>query len=71
VIVDDRALNQRAVQMLAAILARQDGDHPTVTPPSPSLGGGSVLAQSRASLAGSYLGGDGDGGVRRRRAMAR
>ena len=45
VIIDDRALNQRAIQMLGAILAQQDGDHPTATPPSP--GGGSVLVQSR------------------------
>ena len=45
VIVDDRALNQRAIQMLGAILAQQDGDHPTATPPSP--GGGSVLVESR------------------------
>ena len=35
VIVDDRALNQRAIQMLGAILAQQDGDHATATPPSP------------------------------------
>jgi hypothetical protein len=34
VIVDDRALNQRAIQMLGAILAQQDGDHPAVTPSS-------------------------------------
>jgi len=33
VIIDDRALNQRAIQMLGAILAQQDGDHPTATPP--------------------------------------
>jgi hypothetical protein len=46
VIVDDRALNQRAIQMLAAILAQRDGDHPTVTPPSP--GGGSILVQSQS-----------------------
>ncbi len=45
VIVDDRALNQRAIQMLGAILAQQDGDHPAVTPPSP--GGCSVRVQSR------------------------
>jgi GntR family transcriptional regulator len=28
VIIDDRALNQRAIQVLAAILTQQDGDHP-------------------------------------------
>jgi GntR family transcriptional regulator len=33
VIVDDRALNQRAIQMLGAVLAQHDGDHPTATPP--------------------------------------
>jgi GntR family transcriptional regulator len=33
VIVDDRALNQRAIQMLGAILAQRDGDRPTATPP--------------------------------------
>jgi hypothetical protein len=32
VIIDDRALNQRAVQMLGAVLAQHDGDHPTVMP---------------------------------------
>jgi DNA-binding transcriptional regulator YhcF (GntR family) len=38
VIIDDRALNQRAIQMLGAILAQQDGDRPTVTPPSAQRG---------------------------------
>jgi GntR family transcriptional regulator len=33
VIVDDRALNQRAIQMLGAILAQRDGDRPAATPP--------------------------------------
>jgi DNA-binding transcriptional regulator YhcF (GntR family) len=32
VIIDDRALNQRAIQTLGAVLARYDGDRPTVTP---------------------------------------
>jgi DNA-binding transcriptional regulator YhcF (GntR family) len=32
VIVDDRALNQRAIQMLGAILAQQDGDQETAPP---------------------------------------
>jgi hypothetical protein len=31
VIVDDRALNQRAIQMLGAILAQRNGDHPAGT----------------------------------------
>jgi hypothetical protein len=68
VIVDDRALNQRAIQMLGAILAQQDGDHSTVTPLSP--GGGSVLVQSQ-SAARSHPGRDGDGAVRRLRAITR
>ena len=68
VIVDDRALNQRAIQMLGAILAQQDGDHSTVTPPSP--GGGSVRAQSRRPRRIASRG-DGDGAVRRRRVITR
>ena len=69
VIVDDRALNQRAIQMLGAILAQQDGDHPTATPP---------LARRRldpragqAPPAGLNPGRDGNGAVRRRRAITR
>ena len=67
VIVDDRALNQRAIQMLGAILAQQDGDHPTATPP---------LARGRlgprvVQASGTSSGGDGDGASRRRRAIAR
>jgi GntR family transcriptional regulator len=68
VIVDDRALNQRAIQMLGAILAQQDGHHPTATPP---LGGRLRPRAVQASPAGSYPGGDGDGAVRRRRAITR
>jgi DNA-binding transcriptional regulator YhcF (GntR family) len=33
VIIDDRALNQRAIQMLGALLAQQDGDRPAARPP--------------------------------------
>ena len=33
VIIDDRALNQRGIQMLGAILAQQDGDRPVAPPP--------------------------------------
>src|SRR5262245_18961567 len=33
VIIDDRALNQRAIQMLGGVLAQDDGTHPTATPP--------------------------------------
>jgi DNA-binding transcriptional regulator YhcF (GntR family) len=69
VIVDDRALNQRAIQMLGAILAQQDGDHPTATPP---LARGRLRPRAvQASPAGSHPGGDGDGAVRRRRAITR
>jgi hypothetical protein len=68
VIVDDRALNQRAIQMLGAILAQQDGDHSTVTPPSP--GGGSVRVQPRRPRRIASQG-DGDGVVRRRGAITR
>jgi GntR family transcriptional regulator len=32
VIIDDRALDQRAIEMLAAILVRQNGDRPTAPP---------------------------------------
>jgi hypothetical protein len=49
VIVDGRALNQRAIQMLGAILAQQDGHHPTATPPSE---GGFVPVQVRRPLPG-------------------
>ena len=69
VIVDDRALNQRAIQMLGAILAQQDGDHPTATPP---LARGRLGPRAvQASPAGSSPGGDGDGAGRRRRAITR
>jgi GntR family transcriptional regulator len=33
VVIDDRALNQRAIQMLGSVLAQHDGDHPTSAPP--------------------------------------
>jgi hypothetical protein len=36
VIVDDRTLNQRAIQMLGVILAQQGSDLPTGTPPDGS-----------------------------------
>jgi hypothetical protein len=55
VIIDDRALNQRAIQMLGAVLAQQDGDHPTTTPPlareRPGRGSSrAILRQRRPSL---------------------
>jgi DNA-binding transcriptional regulator YhcF (GntR family) len=69
VIVDDRALNQRAIQMLGAILAQQDGDHPTATPP---LAWGRLGPRAvQAPPGGLHPGGDGDGAVRRRRAITR
>jgi GntR family transcriptional regulator len=67
VIVDDRALNQRAIQMLGAILAQQDGDHPA----APSPGGRRRPRALQASPAGSYPGGDSGGTVRLRRGVTR
>jgi GntR family transcriptional regulator len=62
VIVDDRALNQRAIQMLGAILAQQDGDHPTATPP---LARGRLGPRPvRASPARQHPGGNDNGRVR-------
>ena len=61
VILDDRVLNQRAVQMLGAILAQQDG-----TARSSRSGPGSVPTHSGASAAGVQGAGDGGGPVRRR-----
>jgi GntR family transcriptional regulator len=68
VIVDDRALNQRAIQMLGAILAQQDGEYPTATPflARGRLGPGAVQAPP-----GLHPGRDGDGAIRRRRAITR
>jgi hypothetical protein len=34
VVIDDRALNQRAVQMLATLLVQQNGDRPAATAPA-------------------------------------
>jgi hypothetical protein len=62
VMVDDRALNQRAIQMLGAILAQQDGD--SATPP---LAQGRLDPRAaRASLAKPHPGRDDNGTVRRR-----
>jgi len=62
VIVDDRALNQRAIQMLGAILAQQDGN--SATPP---LAQGRLGPRAaRASPAKPHPGGDDNGAVRRR-----
>ena len=69
VIVDDRALNQRAIQMLGAILAQQDGARPTAPP---SLARGRLGPRAgQAPLAGSAPGEDGDGAGRRRRSITR
>ena len=63
-IVDDRALNQRAIQMLGAILAQQDGDRSPATPP---LARGRLGPRGvRASPAMPHPGGDDNGAVRRR-----
>jgi len=32
VMIDDRALDQRAIEMLAALLVRENGDRPTAAP---------------------------------------
>ena len=70
VILDDRALSQRAIQMLGAILAQRDGDHPDRQAPARPGARGPHAVQ--ASLPGStHPGGDGDGAVRRRRAITR
>ena len=57
-IIDDRALNQRAIQMLGAILAQQDGDRPTATPPLARRG--SDLVHPGPPPANASLRGDGD-----------
>ena len=62
VILDDRALNQRAIQMLGAILAQQDSNSATPPPRQGRLG----PRAARASLAKPHPGGDDNGAVRRR-----
>jgi GntR family transcriptional regulator len=64
VIVDDRALNQRAIQMLGAILARHNGDRPTAARPLTRTEVGPRAV--RAFHASPHPGADGDGAVRRR-----
>jgi GntR family transcriptional regulator len=63
-IVDDRALNQRAVQMLGAILVRQDGERLTAPPPAARGRRGSQTV--RALSARPRPRGDGDRVVGRR-----
>jgi hypothetical protein len=63
VIVDDRALNQRAVQMLGAILARDDGHRDRRTLPGPAT----RSSCGTGVFAGPHLRGDGDGSARRRK----
>jgi hypothetical protein len=65
VIIDDRALNQRAIQMLGAILAQHDGDRPTATS-SPAPRELSPRSFRRTPRHGAH-GGDGEGAVTRRR----
>ena len=48
VIVDDRALNQRAIQMLGAILAQRDGDRTTAPLPSRRETARSALTLARS-----------------------
>ena len=62
VIIDDRALNQRAIQMLGAILTQQGGDRATVTPPRAQISRG---AHSRVVLRPGGARGDGDETVSR------
>ena len=64
VIIDDRALNQRAIQTLGAILAQQDGDRPPA-PPSPRPETARSSVAPRRSPRG-HPQGDGDRAVRRR-----
>ncbi len=63
VIVDDRALNQRAIQMLGAILARDDGhrDGPTLLSPATRSSCRPGVPRRAAHT------GDGDGSARRRK----
>jgi GntR family transcriptional regulator len=64
VIIDDRALNQRAIQMLGAILAQRDWGPPT--PDAPRLAHrGPVHARPASTSRGRHA-----GGRRRRRAAA-
>jgi GntR family transcriptional regulator len=47
VIVDDRALDPRAIEMLAAILVRQNGDRGTAAPPTVRRGVSPRLSRGR------------------------
>jgi hypothetical protein len=57
VIIDDRALNQHAIQMLGTILAKQDGDRPAATLVGPR--------SSRAVSSKAHAEGDGDEAITR------
>ena len=58
VLMDDRALDQRAIEMLAALLVRENGDRPTAAPlprrpsPSPSLGRKALGTTTRGPVPG-------------------
>jgi DNA-binding transcriptional regulator YhcF (GntR family) len=58
VMVDDRALDQRAIEMLAALLVRENSDRPTAAPAArrlgrgPSIGGRSRGGATRATVSG-------------------
>jgi hypothetical protein len=51
VMIDDRALDQRAVEMLAAVLVREDGDEPTA-PSRAALGRLGARPSSRRKRSG-------------------
>jgi len=53
VMIDDRALDQRAIEMLAALLVRENGNEPTEAPaprPRPSIGRKSRGGATRATV---------------------
>ena len=69
VIVDDRALNQRAIQMLRTIWAKRTAT--TRSPPPPPSSGAARSACRPGVPRWVAFWGDGDGAGRRRRAMTR
>src|SRR5207244_9190 len=66
VIGDDRALNQRAIQMLGAILGEHDGDGGPPALPPPARRGRSPRLRSGPTPATAPHRGDGEEAVRRR-----
>ncbi len=51
VMIDDRALDQRAIEMLAALLVRQDGDRPAAAAPADQTGLSPRLPARRSRMA--------------------